>query len=63
MALEPQQRGQRSCLRCGNKFDSKSAGNRICPKCERLNTREYQPPVAPSTVYTDGGVSSMPTEE
>jgi predicted nucleic acid-binding Zn-ribbon protein len=63
MALESNQRGPRKCLRCGEQFDSRNAGNRICPKCDRLNSREYQPHMISSTVYTEGGVSSLPSEE
>jgi hypothetical protein len=63
MALDPDQRGLRKCLRCGEKFDSRNAGNRICSKCDRLNSREFQPHMVSSAVYTDGGVSNMPSEE
>ena len=27
---------ERTCLRCGKKFESLSKGNRICPKCKGL---------------------------
>jgi predicted nucleic acid-binding Zn-ribbon protein len=63
MAVDPSQRKPRKCLRCGDTFDSRNAGNRICPKCDRLNSREYQPHMISSTFYTDGGTSNLPSED
>jgi Zn finger protein HypA/HybF involved in hydrogenase expression len=63
MALQPDEPGKRKCLKCGKKFASRNAGNRICPKCDRLNTREFQPHTMSSTVYTDGGTSSLHPDE
>ncbi len=30
---------QRTCLKCGKSFDSTGPGNRICPPCQRDNSR------------------------
>ncbi len=30
---------QRTCLKCGNPFDSTGPGNRICQRCARINAR------------------------
>lgn len=30
----------RTCLRCGEEFDSTGPGNRICPYCKLLNEKD-----------------------
>lgn len=30
---------QRTCLKCGQPFDSTGPGNRICPRCHKINDR------------------------
>jgi DNA-directed RNA polymerase subunit RPC12/RpoP len=30
---------QRTCLRCGKKFDSTGPDNRICQRCAKINAR------------------------
>jgi len=30
---------KRTCLKCGNLFDSAHAGNRICKRCAQINSR------------------------
>ena len=32
---------QRKCLRCGKKFPSLWVGNRICEKCTKINSTQY----------------------
>lgn len=52
MVLQPNQAGWRLCLGgCDKKFWSKSAGNRICPKCSRTRKVYYQPRVVSATIY------------
>jgi hypothetical protein len=33
----PHEPGDRACLKCNETFRSKSAANRICKKCSRIN--------------------------
>jgi tRNA(Ile2) C34 agmatinyltransferase TiaS len=30
---------QRTCLKCGRRFESTGPGNRICKRCTRINAR------------------------
>lgn len=29
----------RTCLKCGKLFDSQGPANRICPRCQKINTK------------------------
>lgn len=37
---DPKTRKRRNCLRCGTRFWSSGAGNRLCRPCQRLNARQ-----------------------
>ena len=34
--MQPQ---KRTCLKCGDQFDSMGPANRICPACQKINAR------------------------
>ena len=36
--VTPGKAAERTCLKCNTKFPSKGPGNRICRRCNRINT-------------------------
>lgn len=42
---------KRTCLMCGKIFNSKSASNRRCPKCQKLANSRVEGSVSDSLIY------------